>query len=147
MFNKPLSIDYIRKLKKPQSVPTALDLNNGLQSFQGSLLEEWLLQTLDEHIQTSIDQYQVGKFKISNNETATFIDDFTYQFSNNADLDDSNDTKYLKKQEANFYIQQFLTNLIALGVLEFESTFENAINKTFKVKKILDTTHIITHLY
>ena len=59
MFNKPLSIEYIRKLKKPQSVPTALDLNNGLQSFQGSLLEEWLLQTLDEHIQTSIDQYQV----------------------------------------------------------------------------------------
>jgi hypothetical protein len=38
-----------------------------------------------------------------------------------------------KKQEANFYIQQFLTNLLALGVLEYESGFENAINKTFKV--------------
>jgi hypothetical protein len=135
MFNKPLSIDYIRKLKKPQSVPAALDLNNGLQSFQGSLLEEWLLQTLDEHIQTSVDQNQSGKFKISSNDTAKFIDDFSYQFSNDLDSEDSNDSKFFKKQEANFYIQQVLTNLIALGVLEFESTFENAINKTFKVNK------------
>ena len=38
-----------------------------------------------------------------------------------------------KRQEANFYVQQILTNLLALGVLEFESGFENAINKTFKV--------------
>ena len=30
-------------------------------------------------------------------------------------------------------IIQILTNLLALGVLEFESGFENAINKTFKV--------------
>ena len=39
-----------------------------------------------------------------------------------------------KRQEANFYVQQILTNLLALGVLEFESGFENAINKTFKVR-------------
>ena len=110
MFNKPLSIDYTRKLKKPQSVPTALDLNNGLQSFQGSLLEEWLLQTLDEHIQTSVDQNKAGKFKISSNDTAKFLDDFSYQFSNDVHLEDSNDSKYLKKQEANFYIQQILTS-------------------------------------
>jgi hypothetical protein len=42
-----------------------------------------------------------------------------------------------KRQEANFYVQQILTNLLALGVLEFESGFENAINKTFKVKQNL----------
>ncbi len=40
----------------------------------------------------------------------------------------------LKRQEANFYVQQLLTDLIALGVLEYESGFENAINKTFKPK-------------
>ena len=39
-----------------------------------------------------------------------------------------------KRQEANFYIQQILTDLISLGVLEYESGFENAINKTYKVK-------------
>ena len=38
-----------------------------------------------------------------------------------------------KRQEANFYIQQILTDLISLGVLEYESGFENAINKTYKV--------------
>ncbi len=38
-----------------------------------------------------------------------------------------------RRQEAKFYVQQLLTDLIALGVLEYESGFENAINKTFKV--------------
>jgi hypothetical protein len=41
-----------------------------------------------------------------------------------------------KRQEANYYVQQILTNLLAIGVLEYESGFENAINKTFKVNLI-----------
>jgi hypothetical protein len=52
--------------------------------------------------------------------------------NNNQNLNASSSYGY-KRQEANFYVQQILTNLLALGVLEFESGFENAINKTFKV--------------
>lgn len=43
-----------------------------------------------------------------------------------------------KRQEAKFYVQQVLTDLIALGVLEYDSGFENAINKTFKVSQFLN---------
>lgn len=38
-----------------------------------------------------------------------------------------------KRQEANFYVQQILTDLLAIGVLEYESGFDNAINRTYKV--------------
>ena len=46
----------------------------------------------------------------------------------------ANNQMSLKRQEAKFYVQQLLTDFIALGVLEYESGFENAINKTFKPK-------------
>lgn len=39
-----------------------------------------------------------------------------------------------KRQEANFYVQQILTDLLAIGVLEYESGFDNAINRTYKVQ-------------
>jgi hypothetical protein len=38
-----------------------------------------------------------------------------------------------KRQEANYYVQQILTDLLAIGVLEYESGFDNAINRTYKV--------------
>lgn len=40
-----------------------------------------------------------------------------------------------KRQEANYYVQQILTDLLAIGVLEYESGFDNAINRTYKVRK------------
>jgi hypothetical protein len=51
-YNPPLSIDFVRKIKRPTSVPIALDYTSN-QVFQGSLLEEWLMQTLDEHIHSA----------------------------------------------------------------------------------------------
>ena len=50
-----------------------------------------------------------------------------------AEVGASNQVLGFKRQEAKFYVQQVLTDLIALGVLEYDSGFENAINKTFKV--------------
>ena len=46
-----------------------------------------------------------------------------------------------KRQEANYYVQQILTDLLALGVLEYESGFDNAINRTYKVNLFVDLTH------
>lgn len=51
-YNPPLSIDFVRKIKRPSQVPSALDYANN-QVFQGSALEEWLMHTLDEHIHSA----------------------------------------------------------------------------------------------
>jgi hypothetical protein len=48
-INNPLSIDLIRKLKRPGSTPKSL-LYTSSASFQGTALEDWLMQTLDEYI-------------------------------------------------------------------------------------------------
>ena len=48
-FNPPLSIDFVCKLKRPTSLPNALEYNNN-QTFQGTLLEDWLMQSLDDHL-------------------------------------------------------------------------------------------------
>jgi len=68
----------------------------------------------------------------SNIYSSSDINDIQYNNNQNVFLSSS----YIggKRQEANFYVQQVLTDLIALGVLEYESGFENAINKTFKSK-------------
>lgn len=51
-----------------------------------------------------------------------------------------------KRQEANYYVQQILTDLLAIGVLEYESGFDNAINRTYKVKRIR-TFFFVTFFY
>lgn len=51
-YNPPLSIDFVRKIKRPTHIPHALEYTNN-QVFQGTLLEEWLMQTLDEHIHSA----------------------------------------------------------------------------------------------
>jgi hypothetical protein len=48
-YNLPLSIEFLRKLKRPANVPHLLDYTNG-QVFQGSVLEDWLMQSLEDHI-------------------------------------------------------------------------------------------------
>lgn len=48
-FNPPLSIDFICKLKRPTQMPNALEYNRS-QTFQGALLEDWLMQSLDDHL-------------------------------------------------------------------------------------------------
>ena len=72
----------------------------------------------------------------SNNNTNTVTVGCTANELNIKSFANPLTTLAYKRQEANFYVQQILTNLLALGVLEFESGFENAINKTFKVKEI-----------
>ena len=52
LFNAPLSIDFIRRLKRPSSVPNTLEYTSGV-AFQGSQLEDWLMQTLEEYLQSS----------------------------------------------------------------------------------------------
>lgn len=255
-YNPPLSIDFVRKLKRPTNSPFPLEYSNA-QVFQGSLLEDWLMSTLDDHILTAYQQQLNNCAKItpaslnttSNNDASTntnptfttnllindpnglnsnsltslpgilttpstatssatslVVDTISYSYIPNStanepenpelkrlnsesyktaiqnasesafELSDSNtpssnntssgyqsqsfnklnnnsvgsnhsncsssnggggggsaNTLAFKRQEANFYVQQFLTNLLAIGVLEFESGFENAINKTFKV--------------
>ena len=59
-FNPPLTIDLIRKLKRPVSVPTHLEYNSG-QKFQGSLLEDWLMLSLDEYLQQTASAQQSSK--------------------------------------------------------------------------------------
>lgn len=228
LATNPLSIDLIRKLKRPGQIPKNIVYTNSA-SFQGTTLEDWLMQTLDEYItsgsqpaqptslsstntanrpvkdttpvasfahsDTATDEivdeqivisYQVAAGKsnyslpgtqeitpansmttsvtsINMDEEASPSDDKTnpnrakltsdsykqavqssdHLFCKSADL--ANTTPSLisqmnaKRQEAKFYVQQILTDLIALGVLEYESGFENAINKTFKVGFILST--------
>ena len=211
-FNPPLSIDLTRKLKRPTNAPPALEYSNG-KIFQGSLLEDWLMQTLDDYISNSLTQQSLialanpmeitrsehsltggGTFEATpptsvrtsilieaNDEEENDTDSMNYgnklhqtttsrtaaknklnsesykaaiqgsqtnmfsydspsisiptndlQYYHNV----NNTTSYIggKRQEANFYVQQILTDLIAIGVLEYESGFENAINKTFKSK-------------
>jgi len=199
-FNPPLSVDLTRKLKRPTNLPPLLEYNNA-KVFQGSLLEDWLMQTLDDYISNSLlnnnnnntslltaaaanqiditksehslpgtfdgtppasvrtsilievndeddlntDSTKTNKNKLnsesykaaiqsshSNIYSSSDINDIQYNNNQNVFLSSS----YIggKRQEANFYVQQVLTDLIALGVLEYESGFENAINKTFKSK-------------
>lgn len=202
-LNMPLSIDLICKLKKPSSVPQLLEYNNG-QTFQGTVLEEWIMQSLDEYIQNPITapsnsqqvnnmltpfgrnlsqsnngkQQMSEKLKVNNSTPSTATtsatsivieshDEQQQQQQRPANLnladvnrkaDDPSAVDYtcttpnehqqqpasnasqnlfinnlLKRQEANFFVHQILTDLLALGVLEYASGFENAINKTFKV--------------
>ena len=207
-FNPPLSIDLTRKLKRPTNAPSALEYCNG-KIFQGSVLEDWLMQTLDDYISNSLShqslialanpaeitrsEHSLNTFEatpptsvrtsilIENNEeeendqaeqangsklhaslSRTVAKNKLNSESYKAAIQGSqtnmfgfespsisiptndlqyyhnvnNTTSYIggKRQEANFYVQQILTDLIALGVLEYESGFENAINKTFKSK-------------
>ena len=48
-FNPPLSIDFVCKLKRPSNLPNSLEYTNN-QVFQGSVLEDWLMQSLDDHL-------------------------------------------------------------------------------------------------
>jgi len=206
-FNPPLSIDLTRKLKRPNNAPSVLEYSNG-KIFQGSMLEDWLMQTLDDYISSSLNHQSlitlVNPVEITKSEHSLNIFEATPPTSvrtsvlietndeeeNDSDLANgaklqtassrtstknklnsesykaaiqgsqtnmfgfespsisiptndlqfyhnvNNTTSYIggKRQEANFYVQQILTDLIALGVLEYESGFENAINKTFKSK-------------
>lgn len=246
VHHNPLSIDFVRKLKRPNVLPYQLEFSNG-QVFQGSLLEEWLLQSLEEQILSNTTNYsylntssssnknevginsgingsngsvesdeviglnrvcssssqaslpglnnantsattsatsividdeitittdgtpngnhqsdkinQIKKLNsdsyaaaMQNNSCSAFNNDFSTNSASNSNTNGlsnghsngaTNGTSYLnatpgsnlnyKRQEANFYVQQILTNLLAIGVLEYESGFENAINKTFKV--------------
>lgn len=227
LFNAPLSIDFIRRLKRPSSIPNTLEYTSG-SSFQGSHLEDWIMQTLDEYLQNCngsaqkqpetllktinkqvkdgleksshflrsgsimtnesddvveeqmVISYQVNKSdhslpgtqqitpsqSITNSSTSIHMEDDPNDQSKQKLLSDSykkamqsqdlaegitmiaksavptpqteasginNVLLASKRQEAKFYIQQILTDLITLGVLEYESGFENAINKTFKV--------------
>jgi hypothetical protein len=236
-YNPPLSIDFIRKLKRPNNVPSLLEYNGG-HSFQGSTLEDWLMHTLDEYIQsiainvstdnankerllhqpattansnvytsacnlvkpTSIKDKNgmhlsmpsitdelntIGAITKTSSSTATNSttsiiiyneseecaslsatstgssnnkpekeeykklnsESYSAAISSNirASCNNLNKNKQefvdssvfiqliSKRQEAKFYVQQILTDLLALGVLEYESGFDNAINKTFKV--------------
>ena len=258
-YNPPLSIDFVRKLKRPTNAPFSLEYSNA-QVFQGSLLEDWLMSTLEDHILTAYQQQFNNCVKItpvslnttSNNDASTntnptfttnllindpnglnsnsltslpgilttpstatssatslVVDTISYSYIPNSTVNESENSEFkklnsesyktaiqnasesafelsdsntpssnntssgyqsqsfnklnnnsvgnsvgsnhsncsssngggggsanslaFKRQEANFYVQQFLTNLLAIGVLEFESGFENAINKTFKV--------------
>jgi hypothetical protein len=218
-YNPPLSIEFIRKLKRPGHVPYSLEYTSN-QVFQGSVLEDWLLQTLEEQIYACKQQQQqprrlgneldegvttqqaaassvaaTGLATVSSTATTSAtslimevnnedeagderqrakkqlnsesyraaiqntsdifanlsepltIDSCLYNVAaaaNNKNSSNSNipalfspnqTTSLLyKRQEANFYVQQILTNLLALGVLEYESGFESAINRTFKVR-------------
>lgn len=246
-YNLPLSIEFLRKLKRPTNIPSQLEYTNG-QAFQGSQLEDWLMQSLEEHINTYCSNQRANNKSsavlsqrnsylpstrpqtdivtteeqtlsvpglITTPSTATnsatslvieitnanpngtnennvvaheFIDPNTIlpvsesehfgrdqsgvmmrrlnsdsykaamcnfydtsapdlttpaienlSTSSSALKSGSNEQQQYqanliyKRQEANFYVQQILTNLLAIGVLEYESGFENAINKTFKV--------------
>lgn len=195
-FNPPLSIDLTRKLKRPTNIPQLLEYNNG-KIFQGSLLEDWLMSTLDDYISTSHNQSLIttannnditksehslpgtfdatpptsvrtsilievndedecdetrtskaakNKLNSESYKAAMMLNSQTNIFNeyqaisiqtneiNNSMSGSSSYSIGNKRQEANFYVQQVLTDLIALGVLEYESGFENAINKTFKSK-------------
>ena len=197
-YNPPLSIDLIRRLKRPNNVPAALEYSNG-QTFQGTVLEEWLMQSLDDYLanplgmnhqnmvkqasesQANEDDFEKRDKSMSDSRMVTPVSSATTSVTSilidnrlakptleepdektsfelkrlnsesykaatqnisNAwigDLGQTSASSYLgavsvtKRQEANFFVQQILTDLIALGVLEFESGFENAINKTYKV--------------
>ena len=43
------SIDFVCKLKRPSNLPNSLEYTNN-QVFQGSVLEDWLMQSLDDHL-------------------------------------------------------------------------------------------------
>jgi hypothetical protein len=233
LLHQPLSIDLVRKLKRPINIPYSLEYNSN-QIFQGSVLEEWIMQALDDYIKNTpaifvpnlnnnlinMNELTSSTYNMNNSNTpllgsqsqsSIVIENFEETYIINCDptnngsttiskascvMDDrqasfvskinnklltnsdsnlvdnptdevmfdlpsntnnhnnnninntSNDTNNvnnnnnnnmslnlnaLRRQEANFYVQQILTNLIAIGVLEYESGFENAINKTFKV--------------
>jgi hypothetical protein len=237
LIHQPLSIDLVRKLKRPTNIPYSLEYNSN-QIFQGSALEEWIMQTLDDYIKNTpallvpnlnnnlinmneltsstanmnnvytpslgsqsqssivienfeetyiincdptngstniskascvIDDQQTSFVSKSNNKLITNSDnnlidlpsdnEVMFDLASNTNNNNNNNIIYntndisnvhsnnlnnnnnnmslnitaLRRQEANFYVQQILTNLIAIGVLEYESGFENAINKTFKV--------------
>ena len=248
-YNLPLSIEFLRKLKRPTNIPYHLEYSNG-QVFQGSLLEDWLMQSLEDHINNSCinltnttnsmalntNRHHVkcvpvtaeqresiteeptlnipglittpstatnsatslvieitsstanqNEYEITNEQNSAVVISHDYSENKNdakrtlnsdsykaaiSNLCDRNSVASLnelcatpnaanvttssssitsnseqmsnsvnqlqvnliyKRQEANYYVQQILTNLLAIGVLEYESGFENAINKTFKV--------------
>ena len=93
---------------------------------------------LDNHVDTKLDQIQsyTDNLSVASNQNQYFSNTITSTVTNNNGSSvgpSASSIAAYKRQEANFYVQQVLTNLLALGVLEFESGFENAINKTFKV--------------
>ncbi|RNA27127.1 hypothetical protein BpHYR1_027779, partial [Brachionus plicatilis] len=169
-YSIPLSVDFTRKLKRPSHIPYSLEFCNPC-SFQGTILEDWLLLSFDEHLKDSSSVFRNEASSLSTsatNSATSFIieysytqnletDEITYISTNEPrklnsesykaamnNCDDielkksqtslKNDDYLSKRQEANFYVQQVLSDLIALGVLEFDSAFEAAINKTYKPK-------------
>ncbi|CAF0718846.1 unnamed protein product [Brachionus calyciflorus] len=173
-YSIPLSVDFTRKLKRPTHIPLCLEFSNS-QSFQGSVLEDWLLQTFEDHLKdsSSVFKNELNSLATTATNSATsFIIEYSYtqnletdeityisneprklnsdsykaainNFDDNRECGDDikksessfkNDDYLSKRQEANFYVQQILTDLLALGVIEYESGFENAINKTYKPK-------------
>lgn len=168
-YSIPLSVDFTRKLKRPAHIPHSLEFSNS-SSFQGSILEDWLLLSFEEHLKdsSSVFRNEINSLSTSATNSATsFVieysytqnletDEITYITTNEprklnsesykaainnyddneikkSDSSIKNDDYLSKRQEANFYVQQMLTDLLALGVIEFESAFESAINKTYKV--------------
>jgi hypothetical protein len=142
LTNNNLDSIIDKKLKRPSNVPNTIDYNNA-QEFQGSLLEEWLLQSFDDYIINYINQFKIVNQlaasssssigTINSNELKEKPEDLQQlmiQSINDYDL---------KKQEISYIIEQILTNLLACGVLEFANGFENAINKIFKVSKLSKT--------
>ncbi len=104
------------------------------------MLEDWLLQSFDDYITT----FNATKNEMKNsvaslsdsNECIILIDEncestkTTITALKTANLCD---LELDKKQEINYIILQVLTNLLACGVIEYSNSFENAINKIFKV--------------
>ncbi len=52
LMHQPLSIELLRKLRRPVHIPKQLAYSEN-QTFQGSQLEEWLMNTLDDYIASS----------------------------------------------------------------------------------------------
>ena len=119
-------------------MPNTIDYNNA-QEFQGSLLEEWLLQSFDDYTINYINQFKIVNQLAANSSSSIGTINSNELKEKPEDLQQlmiqSINDYDLKKQEISFIIQQILTNLLACGVLEFANGFENAINKIFKVSK------------
>lgn len=110
---------------------------------------------MDEEPSTS-DKANSNRAKLTSDSYKQAVQSADHLFAKSADLNANTTPNQTmsqmnaKRQEAKFYVQQILTDLIALGVLEYESGFENAINKTFKVGFVFSTasfTHTIQDLW
>ena len=125
-------------------IPNASSLND----FETNSMNEQQQQTNSLYKNLNSDSYKIAienttetndlldliESNNNNNKNTITVASTANEFSSRSFANPLTTFAY-KRQEANFYVQQILTNLLALGVLEFESGFENAINKTFKVKE------------